>query len=252
MTFFQSIILAFIQGMTEFLPISSSGHLILFQKLFFLSTPPVFFDILLHLGTLGSILVFFRKDINELVLNWNKYLKVWVLIILGSLPAALFGFFLHSKIEVIFNSLTLIAIAWLIFGLLLLLTAKLKKGQKEIAFRDAFLIGLAQAIALFPGVSRSGSTISAALFRGISQEKAFRFSFLLAIPAILGATILEARDGLSAALAPMPIFAMLISGIVGYLALTILHQALKSEKFYFFGYYCLLLGVFTLIFSRFV
>jgi len=246
----QTFFLAVIQGLTEFLPISSSGHLVLFQKLFSLTSPPVFFDILLHLGTLGSILVFFRKDIKELVIHWNKNLQIWLLIILGTLPAAFLGFWLNSKINALFNSLTLVAMAWIIFGLFLLLTAKLKTGQKEIVWRDALFIGLAQAVALFPGVSRSGSTISAALARKVSHEKAFQFSFLLAIPAILGATILEVKESnLSAALAPGSILAMLVAGVIGYLALTVLQKVLKSKKFYLFGYYCLALGFFSLIIS---
>lgn len=250
MNIFQAFFLALVQGLTEFLPVSSSGHLVLFQKIFSLESPPVFFDILLHLGTLGSILVFFWKDIRELVANWRKHLNVWFFIILGTLPAALLGFLLNSQVEFIFNSLTLTAAAWIIFGLVLLLTAKLKVGKKEVNWKDALLIGLAQSAALLPGISRSGSTISAALARKTSREEAFRFSFLLAIPAILGAIILEIRSySLSAIFKPVPVLAMFLAGMVGYGALALLQKVLKSEKFYLFGYYCLALGFFSLIIS---
>lgn len=249
MSLFEALFLALVQGLTEFLPISSSGHLVLFQKLLGIVRPPIFFDILLHLGTLGSIVIFFRKEIGDLLLNWRKQLNTWLFIILGSIPAAFAGFFFNSKVESAFNSLLLVGIAWIFFGTLLLLTSKLKikNRPKKITWKDSLFVGIFQALALLPGISRSGSTISAGLIRELPRETAFKLSFLLAIPAILGATILEIKDVNSVqAFSPIPILSMLIAGTVGYFALVLLQKTLKSEKFYLFGFYCLVVGALTL------
>lgn len=252
MNIYQAFFLAIIQGLTEFLPVSSSGHLVLFQKLFQLAAPPVFFDVLLHLGTLGSIVIFFWKDIWDLIINWKKRLSTWIFIILGSIPAAFLGFFLNSKIESVFNSLLLVGFAWLGFGIILLMTSKLKAQKKDMTWKDALWVGVAQSIALLPGISRSGSTISAGLARNLPRDSAFRFSFLLAIPAILGATVLEAKDAnLSQIFALTPVLSMVIAGLVGYFALVLLQKVLKSEKFYLFGYYCLSIGLLTFLLSQF-
>ena len=250
MTFLQSVFLAVIQGLTEFLPVSSSGHLVFFQKILGIVQPPVFFDILLHLGTLGAIVVFFRKEIRDLLFHWQRQLKTWLFLFLGSIPATLAGFFFNSKIELFFNSLWLVGIAWVIFGSWLLLTSKLTKGKKtrSMTWKDSLFIGIFQALALLPGISRSGSTISAGLIRQQPRESAFRFSFLLAIPAILGATVLEMKEvGLKEAFSPVAFLSMLIAGVVGYLTLVLLQKALRSEKFYLFGFYCLAIGTLALL-----
>lgn len=252
MTLFQSIILAIVQGITEFLPISSSGHLVLFQKLFRVTEAPVLFDVLLHLGTLGAILVFFRQEIISLVKDWRKEKKVWVLIIIGSVPAAILGFFLNSEIEEIFNSLTLVGIMWIVFGLLLLLTRWIKVGSKSLEEKnfgivDALVIGLFQAAALFPGISRSGTTIIGGKIRRFTPETAFLFSFLLAIPAISGATILKLKDGNGAVNPVYGVIAIAVAGVVGYFSLGLLQRTLKSNKFYSFGFYCLAAGFLALL-----
>lgn len=253
MTLIQAIFLAVVQGVTEFLPISSSGHLVLFQKIFHLTEPPVFFDILLHLGTLVAILVFFRKELWLLVKDWKSRKNQWVFLIIGSIPAAFFGFLLNHKIVAIFDSLKLVSVMWVGFGILLLATKALKGKEetlnsKKVTWKDALVVGLFQALALFPGVSRSGSTIVGGLWRKFSKETAFYFSFLLSIPAILGAVLLKLTDGSVEGInLGTGVVAMLIAGLIGYFSLKFLEKILKSDKLYLFGFYCLILGIFVLL-----
>jgi undecaprenyl-diphosphatase len=253
MSLFQALILAFIQGLTEFLPLSSSGHLVLFQHFFNLENPPVFFDVLLHLGTLGAILIFFRQDILFLFKEFRRETKLWFLLVIASLPAGLFGYYLNSQIGKIFGNLKLVGFMWLITGVLLFLT-KFSKSQKikktnlrEIKISDGLFIGFFQALALFPGLSRSGSTVSAGLFRKLSPELAFKFSFLLSIPAVLGANLLQIKEisliGLNFKIAFFP---LLVAGLTGYLTLILLKKILICQKFYYFGFYCFILGTLVL------
>lgn len=250
MSFPQAVFLAIIQGLTEFLPISSSGHLVLFQKLFRLSEPPVLFDVLLHFGTLGAILFFFRKEILTLIREWRKNLNVWSFLIVGSLPAAIFGFILNPKVEIIFNSLKLVGIMWVIFGVMFLFIGRVKKKEeilreiKEANPVDAIIIGLFQAFALFPGISRSGSTLLGGFSRGFPPKASFTLSFLLAIPAILGATLLKVKDGHFEVMSgEVMLLAVIIAGLVGFFSLKLLQNILQSKKFYLFGFYCLALGL---------
>lgn len=254
MTGFQALFLALIQGLTEFLPISSSGHLVFFQKLFRLSSPPISFDIWLHFGTLGSILFFFRTEIKMLVQNWREHRKTWELLFWGSVPVAIFGYFFNRQIENVFDSLAVVGVAWILFGILLLSVWKTsrfqatKKSFLQTRWIDGIFIGFFQALALFPGISRSGSTITAGLWRRFSQEQAFEFSFLLAIPAILGAVVLELNEIVLGEISFFEdILAMLVAGIVGYFSLLFLQKALRSDKFYLFGFYCLAIGLVSLL-----
>jgi len=254
MTIFQAILLSIIQGVTEFLPISSSGHLVLFQKIFNISEAPILFDVLLHLGTLTAIFIFFNKEIISLIKNWRKKKNTWLFLFVGTLPAAFFGYLFNSKTEKIFNSLSLLAFCWIFFGLLLLLSCyfrfrkrKLTKTSDLTGWKDGLIIGLFQAIALLPGVSRSGSTMVGSFWRGFSRSSAFELSFLLSIPAIFGAAVLELKDGrLDSVSIPVGVFCMFLSALVGYFSLKFLLKVLKSDKFYWFGFYCLALGILVL------
>lgn len=254
MTFFQAVFLAAVQGITEFLPISSSGHLVLFQKLFHLASPPVLFDVILHLGTLMAILVFFRKELWLLIREWKSKKNQWMFLIAGSIPAGFFGFLLNSKINTIFDSLSLVGMMWVIFGVFLISTRwlikekLLQKKAEDIKWTDAIIIGLFQTVALFPGVSRSGSTIIGGLFRNFSREDAFFLSFLLSIPAVLGAATLELAGGSVGEInLGTGIVSVIIAGLVGYFSLKFLKKSLQSDKFYFFGFYCLILGITVLL-----
>ncbi len=261
MTVFQVVILAIVQGITEFLPISSSGHLVVFQKLFGLQ-PPVFFDILVHVGTLGATLFFFKRELAFIFKGlFRKRLDSWRtvwLIGLGSLPAAIFGYFLQKHLEQIFGSLTLVGWSFLLTAGFLLSTRALERWSKlsdqqknlvQLNWQDSLIIGAFQAVAILPGVSRSGSTIVSGLWRGLKQETAFRFSFFLAIPAVFGALLLQILD-----LAQVPanflgqaVLGITIAGFTGFLALKILERFLAKGKLWVLGVYCGLLGLFCLI-----
>jgi len=251
MTFFQSIFLAFIQGLTEFLPLSSSGHLVLFQKLFGLE-PPILFDILVHVGTLGAVFLFFRQELKLLVVDFfkkeKKAVKLVSLMVVGTLPAALVGFWLKSFLEVVFSSLRLLSFAYLLTSLLLFstkLVKEKKKGLEDLSWRDALFIGFFQALALLPGVSRSGATITAALWLKTKPQAAFRFSFYLAIPAVLGALVLElpALFSSSATFWLQGALGMFVAGGVGFISLKLLDLAIKRWRFWLFGFYCLFLSI---------
>lgn len=261
MSYPQAIFLAIIQGLTEFLPISSSGHLVIFQKLFGLN-PPVLFDILVHVGTLGAIIVYFLKPL----LKISKH--TLLLVIIGTIPAMVVGLFLQTYINQIFDSLRLVGIALLITaGLLLvskrfkLLNRRFKPARQSLALKalaggypkwqDALFVGIFQALAILPGVSRSGSTIVAGLARKLDRETAFRFSFYLAIPAILGALALQIPDliGGQVNYLSQGILGMIIAGAVGYEALKILEKTLLGAKLWLFGIYCLVLGIIIFLFS---
>ena len=256
MDIIQSLILGAVQGVTEFLPISSSGHLVLFQKLFGLKEPPIFFDTLIHFATLLAIVFYLRKEIWSIVLGLNKKenQRLIGLIILATIPAVFVGFLFKEKIEGAFDSLNLLVFTFLLTALILAVTKFFENGQKgleKLGWIGALLIGLFQAVAILPGVSRSGSTISAGLFTGLKRDEAFKFSFLLAIPVILGAMILQLfnfswgnlNGGFFANFA-----GFLTAVTFGFLSLKILERITAKGKLHYFAYYCLALGLITIIF----
>lgn len=181
----KAIILGIVQGLTEFLPISSSGHLVLMKNILSMETPGVIWEVSLHLGTLFSILIFFRKRI----LSYLRK-KTIKFIIVGSIPIALTGFLLKDKIESLFTTPVLTLIMLFVTGTILLFTVRAKEN-KRLNIKIALFIGIAQALALVPGLSRSGLTVATALFLGLEKKEAFEFSFILAIPALIGAFGLE-------------------------------------------------------------
>jgi len=245
MTLIQALILGLLQGLTEFLPVSSSGHLVIAQHFFGFLTPPVFFDILLHLATaLAIIIVLWRP-----LLSLDK--KTFGFILLASLPAGIIGILLNSSITALFSSVKLVAVALLIIGLLLFLTRYFFSQAKNtrLTWKNTLFIGLFQAIAIIPGISRSGSTISAGIFAKLRPELIFNFSFLLALPAIFGAAFLQLKDSnFSSSLLGLPLaigfFAAFISGLF---ALKILKKFVSRGQFSFFAYYCLVLGFLLLV-----
>lgn len=247
MNLFQAIILAITQGITEFLPVSSSGHLAVLQILWNLPKTSIIFDTLLHFGTLGAILAVFWQEIKEIF--YSKNWQLIKLIIIGTIPAAIFGFFFQTRIEQTFISLKFIGFSFLITALFLLSTKSSKAQKDTISWLDALIIGIAQAIALFPGISRSGFTISAGLLRKLKPEIAYRFSFLLAMPVILGAVILQLptliQQGKNSYL--MGGIGMLISFFVGIISLKILEKILKKGKLFWFSLYLIMLSMVILI-----
>jgi len=253
MTLFEAIILGTIQGLTEFLPISSSGHLVLGQMILDVKIQGNEFEVVTHLGTLVSVLCIFWKEILSLILNiTDKNTREYIFyIILGTIPAAIIGFGAKSYISELFDSVQLVSVALMVTGLILFFSQKVKKNSLTIDANKALLIGITQAIAIIPGISRSGITICTALALGMSGKNAAKFSFLLAIPVISGAGLLLALDSQSnITLIPLTslIMAFLSSFIVGYICLKWLLSLLESGKFYFFGYYCFLIGLIVFLF----
>lgn len=250
MSYPQAIFLVIIQGLTEFLPISSSGHLVIFQKLFNLE-PPVLFDVLVHVGTLGSVIFFFRKKLVQIVKGLaqknREAWKIFWLLVIGTMPAVIVGFFSEPYLNQIFDSFNLVGFTLIVTAGLLFLSKSFtstKRRFNQIKWLDALWVGVFQALAILPGISRSGSTVVSGLWRKFDRETAFRFSFYLAIPAILGALVLQLPELLYSTCTYFyqGIVGMFIAGIVGYGALVILKKILVSNKLWIFGIYCLFLS----------
>lgn len=255
MTTLQAIFLGIIQGLTEFLPVSSSGHLVLFQYLFGLNNLDqyILFDLVVHLGTLFSIIFFFYRPI-LLVLKYDYKQLYWL--ILATLP--LFPLVLLLKpIKSIFNKTEYLGFFFLFTALLLYLGIRSeKKETKENSWKDALFIGLFQAIAILPGISRSGSTMSAALMRGWNYSDSMRFSFLLAIFAIvggMGVEILHSGTTLWTQNIPLIAYAsgFVTAFITGFFSLKLLAKLALKNKFMYFVWYCLFIGIFALIYINF-
>jgi len=239
------IMLAIIQAATEFLPISSSGHLALFGNAF--SNVDLFYFTILHLASVLAILIYARKEVKKLITFDPDYKKMWVYIIIGIIPAALVGFFFHDLIESSFSSNLTIGIGFLFTGVILLSSYKFQNTSQSLTKTKSLVIGIAQIAALFPGISRSGTTISFGLFSGLKKEEAFKFSFLMAIPLILGAVILEFKD---AYFSIELVVGFIVCTIFSFLFLNLLSQILKRNYFWLFGIYCLILGIITLVFLQ--
>lgn len=277
MNFFEALLLGILQGLTEFLPVSSSGHLVLAQAFLGLKEPLVFFDVMLHVGTLAAVLVVYRGAIGNLIRggvasiakrNVSPELTFIWLILLGSIPTGLIAVLFKDTLEAAFDKVWLASVMLIVTGGILQLP-RLRRGDAmttKHAYHNnggtsdaadtgmrwwhAPLIGIAQGCAITPGISRSGTTISVALLCGISAKTAAEYSFLLSIPAILGAVVLKMRDVVNTAI-PIHIIAggMLAAFVVGYIALRLLLVMLNRGKFSLFSYYCLALGLASLIMS---
>ena len=251
MNWLQALILGIIQGFTEFLPISSSGHLVLGQAILGIEQPGNEFEILVHLGTLASVLVVFLDDIKSLLLSLTskKTQSFIIFVLVGSIPAVGIGLGFKDILEALFDNIASVSGALIFTGLILYCSSFVKQGDKEHSIVTSILIGCAQAVAIIPGVSRSGMTICAALFLGLSPKEAARFSFLLAIPAISGAgflTVLDVSGGFQLPLS-VSIVALVSSFSVGVVALKWLLGYLEQGKFHYFGIYCLAVGLITLV-----
>ena len=249
--FIASIILAIVQGTTEWLPISSSGHLVLFEKILGFKSGGIEFDVALHFGTLMAVFVYFGKDIVDIIENllkgkWKSDKgKLGLMVIVATIPAAVIGLLFKKIFESAFLSLEVVAIGFAITGIILFigsLDVYNPRKRKNFGYGKAFLVGCAQIIALFPGISRSGTTISSGLLAGLKEKDALRFSFLMSIPAIFGANIVELGGGSIPSIMFLP---TLVSFIVGLLTIHLLFgYVLTSKKnLRWFGVYALLLAL---------
>ncbi|MBN2423337.1 undecaprenyl-diphosphatase UppP [Candidatus Woesearchaeota archaeon] len=243
---FEAIILGIVQGITEWLPISSSGHLVLMQNLMNTDVPVVF-DVVLHFGSLFVILLVFWKRIIALIKGLlkkdKKSINLVLMLLFASIPIAVIGVFLNDLIKSIFNNNLTVGISLLITSALLFLSRFPKNKTKKLDFKNTFLIGIAQALAILPGVSRSGATISAGLIQSVKREDAAEFSFLLAIPAIIGATVFEMKNLSQISNFTPLIISTLTTIIAGYFSLRLLLRIIKEKKFSWFSLYCLILGI---------
>lgn len=259
------LVLAVVQGLTEFLPVSSSGHLVLFQALLGTREGDVFFDVVLHLGTLGSVLVVYRREVGRLLRLDRPALGYVASLAIGTVPAVAVGLLAKDAVEAVFASPAFAAGGLLLTAAVLVSTraARPAAGTAQAAWEPravapwrALVVGCAQALAILPGVSRSGSTIAASLWTGLERAEAARFSFLLSVPAILGALVLHLAEGAAGALAASPaelgtlVAAAVVAFAVGLLAIRWTALAVVQAHFWKFSGYCLVVGVATLLVLR--
>ncbi len=272
MEIYQGIILGILQGLTEFLPVSSSGHLVLGQTYFNITEGNLAFDVSVHMGTLAAVLVVYFPDIRSMVISFFRFLTapnkrelnqtdetlnlIWC-ILAGSVPTALIGFGLKKFEDILFTSSLLVGVMLMVTGTLLWVSRKYDKNETASAapltLKRALFIGVVQGFAVIPGISRSGSTIVAGMYAGLNRTLAARFSFLLSIPAICGAQMISVEDVLEKGglIDPAVIFGTFVSFIVGLAALKLLLKLVHTGKFYTFAPYCWVAGLLALL-SNFI
>lgn len=267
MSTFEVIIIAIVQGFTEFLPISSSGHMVLTEALFGLKVSGITLEIALHFGTFMSVLLVFRKEITHILISF--FTKIWkirhipenyredewfrmsLLVLLSMIPAVLAGFFLRDFIEGLFESTRSVGIALIATGVLLFITQWAPRVHRPLKIWNVLFMSLFQAFAMIPGISRSGSTISAGLLAGVDREKIAKFSFIMALPLIVGATILEIpeiKGGGQVSILNISM-GMIVAFLTGIVALKWLIRILMRGRLSSFSYYCVLLGFITVALS---
>lgn len=283
MELLKAIILGLIQGVAEFLPISSSGHLAIFKYVLdFNAEAGLLFDVLLHLGTLAAVFVAFRRDIFELIregfsiigqffrsvyLRWIRreawqpvittpYRRFVMMVIISTIPTGIMGILFQDAINAASATLIVPGVLLLLNGIQLLISDHLADGtltEATASYGKAAIVGTAQGIATFPGISRSGTTITACLACGFSREFAVKYSFIMSIPAILGALVLElldfAPESLTASDWTNYLAGTVIAGIVGYVCIKTMLVVVRGKKFKYFAYYCFAMGAFAVIFS---
>ena len=262
MTITQAVALGALQGATEFLPVSSSGHLAIAQYyLSGFSQPGILFDVLLHLGTMVAVLIYFRRDVTALLTSpWNstsegeKDRRLLWLLILGSVPTAIIGLAGKDLATGLFHNMIVVAVCLLVTGGLLAICERIRarsQGRTDLSIGDALVTGVLQGVAILPGISRSGATIAGLLMRGVDGETAARFSFLLALPAVFGATLLSLKDLQSVPTGELPLYAAGAgcSLLVGLFSIHFLMAIIRRRRLFLFALYCWALGTVILILS---
>lgn len=267
----KAALLGVVQGLTEFLPVSSSGHLVLGKYLLGLREQGIEFEVFVHFGTLLAVLTVFRSDIWQLIKAFfsiftksfhtegftyryteNSHFRLLVFILVASIPAAVIGLTFEKRIERIFGDPHFTCLMLLVTAFILFMTFFVKKANKPLTLKNTFLMGVAQAFAILPGISRSGSTISMGLYFNVNGSDAARFSFILAVPAIFGATILKSIDlietGVGGDMFMILAIGMIAAYISGFIAIESMLAVVRRGKLYYFAPYCLVLGLIGLIF----
>lgn len=267
-----AIILGAVQGISEFLPISSSGHLVIVPHLLGVQTG-LAFDTILHVGTLVAIFTFFWKDIVNLIKGFivsiidltegkDRFMKdlreipevrfVW-LIIIGTIPTGIIGLLLKDAIETIFRGTVFVGIFLIITGIILYYSERHSSGhitEKDMSFKQALTIGICQGLAVFPGISRSGSTIASGLCLGLNREYAARYSFLLSVPAVVGAALVQVKDIAVLDVSTTVLVAGFLSSVIfGYLSIKLLMKMIEGWSLDIFAYYCWIVGILTAVLS---
>ena len=267
MTVGQAVLLGLIQGLTEFLPVSSSGHLVLGRTLLGIPEQGIAFEVFVHFGTLLAVVTAFHRDLLELMsaavrpmtrrmslrenYRADYAFRQVIYLILATLPAALIGLVFESALEEAFSNPRLVCVMLIVTSLILLATLRTPKAGRKLNLLNTLLVGVAQSLAILPGISRSGSTISAGLFLRLSGEDAARFSFLLALPAILGATALKTADLMASEISRQQFITLatgtLTAYLSGYLAIEWLLGIVRRGRLYAFSPYCFLVGIIGLV-----
>lgn len=278
MSIIQAILLGILQGLTEFLPVSSSGHLAVFQNLFHIGegTQDLFlFDILLHIGTLISIFVVFFKDIAKLVVEFfgivhdfflniprwlrreparrvlrTSYRRFVIMIIVSTIPTAVIGLILKDLVEDASRTLIIPGICFLITSALLFLADRMPDGFKtprDASYGHAALVGIAQGMATLPGLSRSGATLTTCLMCGFDSRFAVKYSFIMSIPAVLGAAVLEIKDAAGTSFEASYLVGMIVAAVVGFIAIKFMLVLVRNRRYIYFSIYCLIVGIVAII-----
>ncbi|MCF6297488.1 MAG: undecaprenyl-diphosphatase UppP [Flavobacteriaceae bacterium] len=263
MSYLEAIILGIIQGLTEFLPVSSSGHLELAKAIFGNKTVPeesLTFTVVLHFATALSTLVVFRTEVLEIIkglfqFKWNEESKFSLKIIVSMIPAAIIGLMFEDQLAAFFNgNILMVGFMLIITALLLLLADKAKNTDKNISYKNAFIVGVSQAIAMLPGISRSGATISTSVLLGIDRTKAARFSFLMVVPLIFGKVAKDIMGG-EISLQSDQIGSMSIGFIAAFIsglfACNWMISLVKNSKLYYFAIYCFIVGIIAMTYAYF-
>jgi len=260
---YDAFLLGLVQGLTEFLPVSSSGHLVFFQDMLGIDFPGITLEVMAHLGTFLSVLVVFWPDLLKLLagsIKGDSYQQRFLfLLVVGSLPTAAMGLALRPLFSRAFQSSLLVGFMLIITGLLLWSIIKAPSGRKrinEMHWSIAVVVGIAQGVAILPGISRSGSTITACLWQGLKRAEAVRYSFILPLPAIFGAFLFECKDVLTIGVDLGSNFflyavAALTAFLVGIAAIKVFINMLENRRFHYFAYYCWVLGAAIILFNLF-
>jgi undecaprenyl-diphosphatase len=265
MNILEGIVLGIVQGVTEFLPVSSSGHLLLVSDLLGIEEQGITFSVLVHFATVLAVLVYFFKDIKQIFISTitsifsfgKKEMKqeAWFgwLIVIATIPTGIIGVLFKDFFENLFGHSGYVGYMLLLTGLLLYVANKVASGTKtikEVSFFDAVLIGLAQSIAILPGISRAGSTITMAIFRKLDRDLAARFSFILSIPVILGATLIEMTDLQGGVISVAYILGAISAFISAFFAIKIFMRILQKKRLDFFAYYCFSIGILSIVMQK--